>query len=218
MEYLIIAILGITLGGGAMWLLKNYSRNNERIIKRESTVLLERIEKVFKIVLAEGHFSEIHDFKEQSKALWVFNSTKKAILITNSKVLVGFDFSKFKFTTMANTRQITVDFLPEPEILSIDTDVKFYDLDANAFAKFTPDQLTAMQQEAKSQIADKVKQSHLFATAQLQLNELLRQTSSAIHWDIGYSLTEMNRQKEITAQIKANEMDKMLILPPNLTE
>ena len=189
MGYLIIAFMGLLLGMIAVLIYNNYYKNNQHNLKKESNVLLERIEKVFKVVLAEGHFSEIHDFKTTEPVMWgAFTNNKKAILLTNSKVLVGFDFAKFRYTATEGSRQLVIDYLPEPEILSIDTNVKFYDLDANAFSRFSPEQLTEMQQQAKAEIAQKVKESHLFVTAKQQLNEMLKQMSLSVNWQMNFSL------------------------------
>ena len=58
---ILFCLIGITAGFGIFSVYNKLTHKQGTLIKNESTVLLERIEKVFKIVLAEGHFSEIYD-------------------------------------------------------------------------------------------------------------------------------------------------------------
>ena len=65
MEFLIF-IIALAMGGIAAWQIFNWMygkklKDNKENIRIESNVLLERIEKVFKVVLAEGYFTEIYD-------------------------------------------------------------------------------------------------------------------------------------------------------------
>ena len=64
---IIFFVLAVALGGVAAWQIFNWKyakklkNESDLQIRQESTILLERIEKVFKVVVAEGYFSEIYD-------------------------------------------------------------------------------------------------------------------------------------------------------------
>ena len=98
MEFMLF-IIALVMGGIASWQIFNwmYSKklnDNKETLKAESNILLERIEKVFKVVLAEGYFTEIYDHNSQKEILGLFKSSNKALVIAKAKVSVGFDFSK----------------------------------------------------------------------------------------------------------------------------
>lgn len=92
-----ISALGV--GGIAAWQVFNWIygkkiRDNREQLRRESTLLLERIEKVFKVVVAEGYFTEIYDHSSKKDFWGIFKINKKALVVSRAKVSVGFDFGK----------------------------------------------------------------------------------------------------------------------------
>lgn len=90
----LLLILAGTIIGGLLIYLFMRGRGRSQQVTVHSSVLLEKVEKVFKIVLVEGHFSEIYDYQHHGKFLYLFNTQKKALLIVNAKVMVGYDFKK----------------------------------------------------------------------------------------------------------------------------
>ncbi len=94
---LLLLAVGLAGGAGLTTLLRGKKAAPVTDVRHESTLLLERIEKVFKVVMAEGYFSEIYNYQDQKKILYMFNDPKKAMIIAKSKVLVGFDFQKVRF-------------------------------------------------------------------------------------------------------------------------
>ena len=115
---------------GIFALYQKFTGKEQQLIKNEATLLLEKVEKVFKIVLAEGHFSEIYDHTSEKEILFGLTTTnKKALIVAKAKVLVGYDFSKVKINWQQGSRKMVIEEFPEPEILSVDSDYKFYDID-----------------------------------------------------------------------------------------
>ena len=114
MDFLTTVLL-LLVGAGGGIALANTLRKRSGItsVQRDSVLLLERIEKVFKVVMAEGYFSEIYNYQDQKKILYVLNDPKKAMIIAKSKVLVGFDFSKVRFRTTDNgEKKLVIDSFP----------------------------------------------------------------------------------------------------------
>ena len=73
MEFLLF-LVAIAIGGIAAWQIFNWMygkklRDNKEELRQESTLLLERIEKVFKVVMAEGYFTEIYDHSSKKELL-----------------------------------------------------------------------------------------------------------------------------------------------------
>ena len=111
-------------------------KDNTETLKVESNILRERIEKVFKVVLAEGFFTEIYDHNSEKEISVLFKSSNKALVIAKAKVSVGFDFSKMKFRKKGKDRKLEIEEFAPAEIISIDTDYKFYDLNQGLLNKF----------------------------------------------------------------------------------
>jgi len=158
----------------------------------QSHVLLNRVEKVFKLVLAEGFFSEIVDFRNENKKLFgLLSSTKKSLLIVDAKVLIGFDFKKVKLEIDERSRSIKFTHLPEPEVLSMETDFKFYDINNGILNKFKSEDYTEILKAGKEHIKTKVNNSELIAAAHAQLNVLIEQITS----EGGYKLDQPSEKK-----------------------
>lgn len=191
--FLIITLIAGGVGGAAVYSFFLNRKTGKSVSRQEATVLIERIEKVFKVVMAEGYFTEIYNY-ENDKNIWnLINDKKKALIIAKAKVLVGYDFSKLKFHHIEGERRIVIDFFPKPEILSIDTDYKFYDIEQGWLNRFQSDDYTAILNEAKQTMNDKAMQSDLPRIAGNQVQLMMFQLAATMNWKIELQLTESNR-------------------------
>ena len=124
MMILVMLILGLLLGGTIAFLASGKLKAEPPVVRESSHTIAESMRKVFKIVSAEGHFQEIYNYEESSK-LWKFiPQKKKALVIVQAKVLVGYDFEKLKWEIDEVNRKVKLTEFPAPEILSTETDYK----------------------------------------------------------------------------------------------
>jgi Protein of unknown function (DUF4230) len=152
--------------------------------KIEASVMLNKIERVFKVVTAEGHFSEVFDYSQTTHIASFIPSTKKALLIVNAKVLMGYDFKKCVFDIDEESRKIKVVSFPAPEILSVEQDIKYYNMENGLFNKFDNEDLTKLQAEAKQKIVASVAKSELPSIAQKQVQQLLAELNNINQWQL----------------------------------
>ena len=150
----------------------------------ESQVLLERIEKVFKVVLAEGFFTEIYDHNTKKDFFGIFKTNSKALVVAKAKVSVGFDFAKMRFRRDHLNRKLVVEHFAEAEILSIDTDYTFYDLNQGLLNKFDNEDYTEILSEAKKLMQEKASQSELPQIAQQQIELMMQQLCASVGWQL----------------------------------
>ena len=93
---------------------------------------------------------------------------------------------------------VKISNFPQPEILTIDSDVKFYDKREGWANPFTSHDLTEMNREAKQHIIDKVPESGLLEQAKKEaLNSILLMESLAetIGWKLDYSALAIDGEK-----------------------
>lgn len=202
----IFLLLGCLIGGiagyGVFSLMSKWRGDGQREVIKESVVLLERIEKVFKVVLAEGHFSEIYDYNDHKEMFFGLKAgSKKALIVARAKVLVGYDFGKVKINWVEGKRCMVIEQMPEPEILSIDSDYNIYDIDQGLFNKFNKEEYTKLLSDAKQTIHNKAVASELPQVAQKQVQVLLGQLAGTMGWRIEYPVgsTLMINAKHDTA-------------------
>ncbi len=181
----LMLVAGLLIGGlltTVIWMAIG-RRNNKQIVTRESShTVVESVKKVFKIVLVEGQFSDIYSYEETQKMLGLIPSTKKALVMNKSKVMIGFDFNKCVWEVDEEGQTLNIIEFPEPEILSMDTDLKYYNMENGLFNKFDADDYAAIQDNVKKQIKQAVHASDLPQLARDQISILLQEVVDSKHW------------------------------------
>lgn len=62
---------------------------------------------------------------------------------------MGYDFEKLQWEMDELSRKLKIVNFPEPEILSIEPDYKYYNMEENIFNLFSRDDLSKIQQNGK---------------------------------------------------------------------
>jgi len=176
--------------------------------KEQSVVLLEKMRSVSKLITVEGDFNEVMHFSDVKNSLLnMVSSKKKAIVLANAKVFIGFDMKKIKFEANSDKRQIRIVSFPEPEVLSIETEVEFYDVKNGLFNKFDASELTELNKKVKQNIAQKIPDSELLYSAKnkaLDTINVMEQMVGTFGWELKYdNLLKPSRlsKKEILKQL-----------------
>lgn len=170
---LLMLILGLILGGVIAFLASGKFKSQPPVITESSHTIAESMRKVFKVVSAEGHFNEIYNYEESTKLFNFIPSKKKALVIVQAKVLVGYDFEKFKWEVDQENRKVRLLEFPEPQILSTETDYKYYNIEEQFFNLFSKEDLAKIQENGKRQVIEAAKNSRLPEVAAEQMRMLL---------------------------------------------
>ena len=115
---------------------------------------------------------------------------KKALVLIEAKGHVGFDLTKIHMDADTKTRTITLTNFPQPELLTVETDFKYYDKKEGWANPFTATDLTEINREAKQHIVDKIPSSGLLSEAENQALEtikLMETLVGTISWKLDYS-------------------------------
>lgn len=203
MDSLVEVVLGLVLGAILMyWLYSMFTKKKRReLTEHQSTVILDRIKSVCKLVSVEGDFAEIYRYENiKDGFMSILSSKKKALVVINAKAQIGYDLKKIKMSSDKERKRIVLTEFPEPEILSIEPDIQFYDVKNGLFNSFSPDDLTKLNQNAKEHIREKIPESGLIDTAKkeaLQAVLLIENIVETIGWKLDYSALEIsNREKQ----------------------
>ena len=220
MDFLTTVLLLLVGAGGGVALANTLrKRSGTTDVRRDSVILLERIEKVFKVVMAEGYFSEIYNYQDQKKILYLLNDPKKAMIIAKSKVLVGFDFAKVRFQSPENgEKTLIIEAFPEPEVLSIDTDYKFYDIQAGYLNHFSGEDYTRILDEAKQAMNERAMQSNLPKIANNQIQYMMYQLASSMGWQLQLPEAEQRQLDALKAKAENESELPKLLRPGNVDE
>ena len=143
----------------------------EAKVSEEAVVLVEKIKAATKLISTEGYFSEIYEYKDYyGYDLSIF--TKKALIRVKAKVSVGYDLEEMKITSLPEKKTILLSQIPPPELLSIEHDLDYYDVQEGLFNEFSTADYNKLNANAKDFIRKKAQESELFSKADLQKNKL----------------------------------------------
>lgn len=135
-------------------------------------VMMEKISKVFKMVAVEGEVSEIYDYKAY-QYLDVSLLRKKALVRVKAKVSIGYDLEKVEFVIDDATKTIRIENFPEPEMLYVEHDLDYYDLQESMFNEFSAEDLTKINARAKEYATTLIEKGPLFKKAKEQKEEII---------------------------------------------
>ena len=183
---LILLLAGICI---AFYVFKsNFNSFFQQQRTADGTVIKEKIKEVTKLISIEGYFSEVYENTEY----WGYNLSplrKKALIRVKAKVSVGYDFTNLKIESFPDKKIIKIGRLPDPEILSIDHDLDYYDISEGTFNSFNERDFNKMNAEAKAKIEKAALESDLLLKAEKQsakifnMMELIVESSG---WTIEY--------------------------------
>lgn len=199
MEAFLGIIIGILVTLGVVTYLRSIKK--KQLTRSQSVILLEKIKRVYKFITVEGDFAEIYQYEDvKQRFLKLLSSKKKAMIIINAKAYVGFDLSKIEMEADVEKKRIILSSFPKPQVLSIETNLNYYDKRDGYFNKFDASDLTELQVEAKAHIEEKIPESGLFDLAQKEALEaiaLIETMVQTIGWQLDYSaLSIENKEKK----------------------
>ncbi|MBT8327360.1 MAG: DUF4230 domain-containing protein [Bacteroidia bacterium] len=165
----------------------------KRTEKIATHTMVDSLKRVFKVVTAEGHYTEIIDFEHSKVALPLLSSTKKALIIVKAKVLMGYDFEKLEWEGDEKFKTFRLKKVPEPSIVSISPEITYYNLENGIFNKFNNEDLNKIQSECIEVIQKNAMESDLPKLAAKQVSLLLTELTSLQGWTLeGQNLLEQD--------------------------
>lgn len=198
MEAFLGIIIGILVTLGIVTYIKSLKK--KQLVNSQSILLLDKIKSVCKFITVEGDFAEIYHYEDvKEKFLKLVTSKKKALVVVNAKAHVGYDLSKIQLKADKKAKKIFLNHFPQPEVLSIETDLNYYDKKDGYFNKFDASDLTELSQEAKQHIHHKIPESGLIQAAQkeaLQTISLMENIVETIGWKLDYSALEIGESED----------------------
>ena len=203
MDNILEVFLGLVLGAILMYWVVSFFRDkkSKELTEHQSVILLDKIRSVCKLISVEGDFAEIYRYENvKEHFMSLVSSKKKALLVINAKAHIGYDLKKVLMHADIDKKKIILTNFPQPEVLSIEPDIQFYDIQSGMFNFFSPQDLTLLNKEAKQHIRKKIPASGLMDTANkeaLQAVLLIEKIVETIGWKLDYTALEItNREKQ----------------------
>lgn len=182
--YVLILVLFVLFG------YRYFFNDKEQSILHENSALIqEQIRNVSKLVVTEGHFSQVFSYKN-SKAIFanLVNVEKKALVVVNADVTVSYDLSQIEYELDESTKTLRILNIPKEEI-KISPDFEYYDVTADFFNPFNAEDYNKIKDKVNAQLMKKIEASNLKSNAQNRLISELSKfyiLTSSLGWTLQY--------------------------------
>jgi len=188
METLILIGLLVGLAGGIAITSLYFKNLKQKQLQTQSIILMEKIKQVCKLITVEGEFTELFTHRDEKNWFFkLFQFEKKALLIVKAKVMIGFDLSKINIEINTQKKLVSLSKFPAPEILSIDSDLEYYDIQRGIINKFSESDLNNVNKKSKDFIREKVAESDLYSIARKQASDtitVIRDLIESVGWEL----------------------------------
>lgn len=165
---ILLLIIAFVIGG---WVALKYLGPQNKPVE-ESSVLLEQIKTVAKLTTVEGQFSEIYNYSEYQGSFGMFWD-KKALVRVRATVAAGYDLNNLNISVDPEHKTIHMTPLGEPQILSIDHTIDYYDISEGFFTSFAPEDYNKINARAKDLIREQALKSTLLPASREQGQKIM---------------------------------------------
>jgi lipopolysaccharide export LptBFGC system permease protein LptF len=182
-----------------------FKKDDDSSLDYNTNLIQQQIVNVGKLVVTEGHFSEVVTYKNQQKYMMdMLSFEKKALVIVNADVTVSYDLHQMKYDIDEANKTITILSIPKEEI-KISPDIKFYDVEQSQMNPFTGDDYNKINKSVKANLAKKIEKSSLKSNAQnrliSELSKILILTNT-MGWKLQYEGKNITNEKELQQDLK----------------
>ncbi len=182
--YILIFVMVVLFGYRTV-----FNNKDKTILQENSALIQEQIRNVSKLVVTEGHFSQVFTYKN-SKAIFanMINVEKKALVVVNADVTVSYDLSQIKYELDENSKTLKILSIPKEEI-NISPDFEYYDVTADFLNPFQAEDYNKIKDKVKAQLMKKIEASNLKSNAQNRLISELSKfyiLTSSLGWTLQY--------------------------------
>lgn len=176
-------------------------RKEEKLVLKESSTLIqEQINNVGKLVVTEGHFSEVFTYKNSKDVFGdLLSAEKKALVVVNADVTIAYDLSKIAYNIDETTKTLTITKIPEEE-LKVSPDLEYYDVQADYLNPFEAEDYNSINKTVKDLLRRKIEASDLKANAKNRLISELSKfyiLTNSLGWTLKYNETPINNTQSL---------------------
>lgn len=199
-------LIGVAIIVGVILLFKfcDFKKDGSNI-EYNSNLIQQQILNVGKLVVTEGHFSEVLTYKDQDKYLMdLISFEKKALIIVNADVTVSYDLHEVKYDIDEANKTITITNIPEEEI-KISPNIQFYDIQQSRMNPFSGDDYNKVNKTVRANLQKKIEKSTLKSNAKnrlvSELSKILILTNS-MGWTLKFEGNVIEKEADLNTNIK----------------
>ena len=184
-------VAGVIITLTVVFIIRSYNDDKEdtSILEENSMLIQQEIENVSKLIVTEGHFAEVYNYKD-SKELFgpLLRAEKKALVVVNADVTVAYDVSQIKFEIDEANKTLNIKSIPEAEI-KLNPDFEYYDVTADYLNQFDATDYNKIKKTVNASLMKKVEASALRSNAENRLISELQKfyiLTNSMGWRLTY--------------------------------
>ena len=184
-------VAGVLITLAIVFIVRSCNDGNEdkSILEENSMLIQQEITNVSKLIVTEGHFSEVYNYKD-SKELFgpLLRAEKKALVVVNADVTVAYDLSLINFEINKATKTVKINSIPEAEI-KLNPDFEYYDVTADYLNQFDAADYNKIKKTVNASLMKKVEASSLRSNAENRLISELQKfyiLTNSMGWRLTY--------------------------------
>jgi len=184
--------VGVIVTLAVVFVFRSCSEDKEEksILQENSMLIQQQIDNVSKLIVTEGHFAEVYNYKDSKMLFGPFISAeKKALVVVNADVTIAYDLSKIDFEVDELTKTLRINSIPEPEV-KINPDFEYYDVTSDYLNMFEASDYNKIKKNINASLMKKVEASSLKANAQNRLLSELHKfyiLTNSMGWTLAYN-------------------------------
>ena len=190
----------ITLVVFFIWKYFGDDRADRQISETHSTLIQEEIKQVGKLIVTEGHFSEVFNYENSRELIGnYFTAEKRALVIVNAEVTVAYDLSQLEYEINPEHKELTIISIPEPEI-KINPDLEYYDIQSDYFNPFEAADYNAIKKSIQESLMKRFESSKIRANAKDRLLSELSKffiLTNSLDWTLIYKEQPLRSIKQL---------------------
>ncbi len=184
-------LIGVLITLAAVFVIRSCSddKKEKSILEENSMLIQQQIDNVSKLIVTEGHFAEVYNYKDSKAVFGPFVSAKKkALVVVNADVTVAYDLSKIEFEVDEKAKTLRIMSIPDPEI-NISPDFEYYDVTSDYLNMFDASDYNKIKKNVNASLMKKVERSSLIENAENRLISELQKfyiLTNSMGWSLEY--------------------------------
>ncbi|MCM4167033.1 hypothetical protein KCTC52924_01890 [Arenibacter antarcticus] len=193
---------GVLLALAAVLIFRSCSEDKKEksILQENSMLIQQQIENVSKLIVTEGHFAEVYNYKDSQQLFGpLITANKKALVVVNAEVTVAYDLSKINYEVDKEAKTLFIRSIPKAEI-KINPDFEYYDVTSDFLNQFNAEDYNKIKRNVNASLMKKIEASTLRSNAENRLVSELSKflvLTNTMGWTLVYGDNTVQNLEEL---------------------
>lgn len=195
-------LLGVIITLAVVFIFRSCSedKNEKSILQENSMLIQQQISNVSKLVVTEGHFAEVYNYKDSQELFGpLITADKQALVVVNAEVTVAYDLSEIDYEVDEASKTLYIKSIPNAEI-KINPDFEYYDVSADFLNQFDASDYNKIKNNVNASLMKKVTASSLKSNAENRLISELSKfyvLTNSLEWTLVYGNQKINNLEDL---------------------